>query len=75
MSKYNRAFKCQVAKQYLLGNYSSYELSQTYPITPCIIRYWEKCLRFMVHDSFQPHVFAKNAQAKLQALEKIWTNG
>ncbi|HIF9349733.1 TPA: hypothetical protein ACX6R0_001640 [Photobacterium damselae] len=42
MSKYSRAFKCTVAKQYLLGECSSYELSQIYSITPCMIRYWSK---------------------------------
>ncbi len=71
MSKYSRAFKCTVAKQYLLGECSSYELSQIYSITPCMIRYWSKVFEIHGPDSFKPHDFAKNAQTKLQALEKM----
>lgn len=75
MSKYSRAFKCTVAKQYLLGECSSCELSKTYSIAPRIIRYWGKVFEIHGSNSFKPHDFAKNAQTKLQALEKMWTNG
>jgi transposase len=75
MSKYSRALKCSIAKQYLLGESSSEELSQLYSIPSRQIRYWAQVYDIHGTESFLPNGFAKNAQAKLQALKYIWTNG
>ncbi|MEZ8968840.1 helix-turn-helix domain-containing protein, partial [Vibrio breoganii] len=74
MSKYNRALKCSIAKQYLQGE-SSQELSRLHSIPSRQIRYWAQVFDIHGSQAFIPHGFAKNAQTKLQALTHMWTNG
>ncbi|CCO58415.1 putative transposase [Vibrio nigripulchritudo] len=75
MSKYSRALKCSIAKQYLQGESSSQELSRLHSIPSRQIRYWAQVFDIHGSQAFTPHGFAKNAQTKLQALKHIWTNG
>ena len=75
MSKYNRALKCLIAKQYLQGENSSEELSRLHSIPSRQIRYWGQVFDIHGSESFTPNGFAKNAQTKLQALKQMWTNG
>jgi len=75
MSKYNRALKCSIAKQYLQGESSSEELSRLHSIPSRQIRYWAQVFGIHGSESFTPNGFAKNAQTKLQALKHMWTNG
>ena len=75
MSKYSRALKCSIAKQYLQGEASSTELSRLHSIPPSQIRYWGKVFEIHGSQAFTPHYFAQNAQTKLQALTHMWTNG
>jgi len=74
MSKYSRAFKCSIAKQYLYGEASSGELSQKYSVPSRQIRYWAQVFNVHGSGSFLPNGFAKNAQTKLKALKHMWTN-
>ena len=75
MSKYNRAFKCSIAKYYLQGKRSSEDLARLYSIPSRQIRYWAQVVEIHGSQAFMPHGFAKNAQTKLHALTLMWTNG
>ncbi len=75
MSKYSRALKCSIAKQYLQGGSSSEELSRLHSIPSRQIRYWAQVFNVHGSQAFMPNGFAKNAQTKLQALKHMWTNG
>jgi transposase len=74
MSKYNREFKCLVAKQCLNG-LSSEVLAKQHSISSRQIRYWTQVFAIHGSRSFLPATQADTAQSKLTALKLMWTNG
>ncbi|OEE61300.1 transcriptional regulator [Enterovibrio norvegicus FF-33] len=73
MSKYNREFKCLVAKQCLNG-VSSEVLAKQHSISSRQIRYWTQVFAIHGYRSFLPATQAATAQSKLAALRLMWTN-
>ena len=74
MSKYSQTFKCTLAKQCLAG-VSSIFLSNQYSISSRQIRYWAQVFAIHGMNSFTCKTQYSTAQAKLKALNLMWTNG
>ncbi|QUJ66402.1 transposase [Photobacterium sp. GJ3] len=74
MSKYCRELKCVIAKQCLSGVPSGL-LSKQHSISSRQIRYWTQVFAIHGTDSFLPTAHTSTAEAKLQALNLMWTNG
>lgn len=73
MSKYNRSFKCAIAKQ-CLNDTSSRALSKQHNISSRQIRYWAQVYSIHGDDAFLPTHHASSVETKLAALQLMWTN-
>lgn len=73
MSKYSRELKFTIAQQCLDGSAST-QLSNEYSIPSRQIRYWAQVFAIHGTNSFIPASYGSSAEAKLQALNLMWTN-
>ncbi|MDD1796426.1 helix-turn-helix domain-containing protein, partial [Enterovibrio sp. ZSDZ42] len=74
MSKYNREFKCLVARQCLNG-LSSEMLAKQCSISSRQIRYWTQVFAIHGNRSFLPATQTATGRSKFAALQLMWTNG
>ncbi|MFV0449888.1 MAG: helix-turn-helix domain-containing protein, partial [Vibrio sp.] len=74
MSKYSRELKFKVAKKYLDGS-TPRELAEKYSVPTIHVRYWAHVFTMHGSNSFLIDGHSLSAEAKLEALQLLWTKG
>ncbi|MFV0449916.1 MAG: helix-turn-helix domain-containing protein, partial [Vibrio sp.] len=74
MSKYSRELKFKVAKKYLDGS-TPRELAEKYSVPTKHVRYWAHVFTMHGSNSFLIDGHSLSAEAKLEALQLLWTKG